>query len=1100
MFRSRLFSVLAALLTLATAGAIEARAQGVTTGAIAGTVTDEAGRPLEAVQIELRNPSTGFTAGATTRSNGQYQILGLLPDFYVVTARRLGFAPVTRERVRITLGQTTREDFNLSDQATNLEAVVVTGTIDPIINASKAGTGTTVSDSALSRLPSLGRNFTDFVQLVPQVQNSTTGLSGGGVNVRQNAIQIDGAQAGDLFGLGTTGQPGAQANAKSIPLDAVKEYQVLLSPFDIRQGNFGGMLINAITKSGTNELHGSVYGYTRDEAFGRKQSYLQDFSQQQYGFSLGGPIIRDKVFFFVNPEFQAFKTPTNGPWIGSTSPAAPISQATIDEFSTIARGYGLEDAGTGGRVDRENPTTNFFGRIDAFLPWNTRLVLRHNYASADNTSFGRDNPATASTPQFRLTSNLYQFSTTTNSSVLELHTTLPSGIFNEFLANYTTIRDFRTVPVRFPSITVQNVQRSDNATLSNARIVAGTETSSQGNELDQDIFELTNNVTFGVGAHSFTVGGKAQFYKPVNLFAQNSLGNWTFTSMDNFRNGIASNYQVSAPNAADPARGLATFRANNYSLYAQDQWTVTPQFTLTLGLRYDKPDFRDTPPENASVLADYDRNTSSVPTKGQFSPRIAFNWDVTGDGMNQLRGGFGYFTGSVPFVYLSNAFGNSGMSGFASLTCNGSTTGTFSQAVPAFNAANIAAPPTSCVPAAGKEAASVAVSSSINTIDPNFKFPQYQKATLGYDRRLGYGLVGTVEALFTRSVNNVFYQNLALPDTSLGTDARGRVMYGRHAANTTNPVYRNTPSGRTTVLDATNSSGDYIASLTGQLQKSFTDRFEGMVAYTFQRAEDVTTTTSSTAGSNYRYQRSVKGDILAKDRSRSKNDQPHRLIATGTYSFPSKTDVSMIYSGGSGAPFDYVYGTGGSGTGVRGDLNGDGQTQNDLFYVPANTFDATEILFQGYNGTVAQQAAALEQAQALDRFINSMDCLRESRGSIMDRNSCRNPWINQFDVSVAQSLSTFGMGNVQVRLDVINFGNLLNSKWGRQSFSDQNATCGPLCGSTVLVSHTGNAMPAGQTTSLTAVPIVSFNPTFQAFNADNASSNYRMQLSLRYSF
>ena len=511
MFRSRLFSVLAALLTLATAGAIEARAQGVTTGAIAGTVTDEAGRPLEAVQIELRNPSTGFTAGATTRSNGQFQILGLLPDYYVVTARRLGFAPVTRERVRITLGQTTREDFRLSDQATNLEAVVVTGTIDPIINASKAGTGTTVSDSALSRLPSLGRNFTDVVQLVPQVQNSTTGLSGGGVNVRQNAIQIDGAQAGDLFGLGTTGQPGAQANAKSIPLDAVKEYQVLLSPFDIRQGNFGGMLINAITKSGTNELHGSVYGYTRDEAFGRKQSYLQDFSQQQYGFSLGGPIIRDKVFFFVNPEFQAFKTPTNGPWIGSTSPAAPISQATIDEFSTIARDYGLEDAGTGGRVDRENPTTNFFGRIDAFLPWNTRLVLRHNYAAADNTSFSRDNPATSSTPQFRLTSNQYQFSTTTNSSVLELHTTLPSGIFNEFLANYTTIRDFRTVPVRFPSITVQNVQRSDNATLSNARIVAGTESSSQGNELDQDIFELTNNVTFGVGAHSFTVGGKAQF-------------------------------------------------------------------------------------------------------------------------------------------------------------------------------------------------------------------------------------------------------------------------------------------------------------------------------------------------------------------------------------------------------------------------------------------------------------------------------------------------------------------------------------------------------------------------------------------------------------
>ena len=266
MLRSRFILGLVALVALTGAGATRASAQGVTTGGVAGTVTDENGRPVADAQVQLRNPSTGFNSNTLTRATGQFQILGLQPDAgYVLTVRRIGFEPVVRQPVRVTLGETSREDIKLAQQAARLEAVTVVGTTDPIINATKTGTGTTWSDSALARLPTLNRNFTDFVASVPQVSTTTGYLSGGGVNVRQNSIQIDGAQAGDLFGLGTTGQPGAQANAKSIPLDAVKEYQVLLSPFDIRQGNFGGLLLNAVTKSGTNTLHGSAYFYTRDQ-------------------------------------------------------------------------------------------------------------------------------------------------------------------------------------------------------------------------------------------------------------------------------------------------------------------------------------------------------------------------------------------------------------------------------------------------------------------------------------------------------------------------------------------------------------------------------------------------------------------------------------------------------------------------------------------------------------------------------------------------------------------------------------------------------------------------------------------------------------------
>ncbi|HET7190062.1 MAG TPA: carboxypeptidase regulatory-like domain-containing protein, partial [Gemmatimonadaceae bacterium] len=310
------------------------RAQGVTTGALTGTITDESGQGVEGAQVQLRNARTGLNIGTISRASGLYSIQGIAPDNdYTIVVRRIGYGPQTRTGVVIPLGQTRREDFKLGREAAVLSTVTVTATTDPIINASKSGATTTISDSALRRLPTLNRNFSDFVQLVPQVSTTTGYLSGGGVNLRQNAIQIDGAQSGDLFGLGTTGQPGSQANAKSIPLDAVKEYQVLLSPYDVRQGNFGGLLINAVTKSGTNEFHGSVYANTRNQNLTRSQAYLNDFSQQQFSASLGGPIMKDKLFFFVTGELQRLKTPALGAFIGSDAPI--VSQASIDGLNNI---------------------------------------------------------------------------------------------------------------------------------------------------------------------------------------------------------------------------------------------------------------------------------------------------------------------------------------------------------------------------------------------------------------------------------------------------------------------------------------------------------------------------------------------------------------------------------------------------------------------------------------------------------------------------------------------------------------------------------------------------------------------------------------------
>lgn len=1098
-----------AALALVVISPARSRAQGVTTGALTGTVADNAGQGIEGAQIQLRNARTGLNIGTLSRSSGLYSIQGISPDNdYTIVVRRIGYGPQTRTGVVIPLGQTRREDFKLSREAAVLSTVTVTATTDPIINASKTGATTTISDSSLRRLPTLNRNFADFVQLVPQVSTTTGFLSGGGVNLRQNAIQIDGAQSGDLFGLGTTGQPGSQANAKSIPLDAVKEYQVLLSPYDVRQGNFGGLLINAVTRSGTNEFHGSLYGNTRNENLSRTQPYLSKFSQQQYSASFGGPIVKDKLFFFVTGELQQLQTPATGAYIGSTDPV--VSQASIDGLNTILSSrYGYTEAGTGEQVQKENPNRNLFARVDAYLPLSTRFVLRHNFAGADNTTFSRSS-TTSNSPLFNLTSNRYEFSSKTNSTVAEFLTNLTGGLYNELLLNYSTTKDFRTVPTKFPALTVQGIPRVNGdgtAAVGTASFVLGTEASSQGNSLNQRTFELTDNFTVPVGTHSITLGTKNLFYRSINLFGQNSLGAWRFTDTTALKNGLANQYQVSAPTPTDPNAGLSTINAAMYSLYAQDAWNATPTLSITAGVRMDKPSFKDVPPENASVFTEYGRHTSSVPTKAQFSPRLSFNWDVTGDQKNQLRGGIGQFSGPPPFVYLSNAFGNSGLSGFASLTCNNTTANT-NLAPPLFSTVNANTPPTACdLMTAGVRTvgagASVATSSNIATIDPDFRFPKYTKVTVGYDRRLPWDLIGTLEGLYTRSANNAFYQNLALAGPVVDAsgnpilDRNGRVRYGNLTAAGAATNYKVTASNRTQVIDVTNSSGDYTWSTTGQLQKSFSMSWEGSVAYTYQQSRDVVSVTSSTQGSNYRYQRDLSGLLSDLSLSRSKYDQPHRIVATGTYHFPSLTDVSFIYTGNSGAPYDYVYGTNG---GTTGDLNADGQSQNDLVYVPTDARNANEIIFVANpaTATTAQLATAATQAQAFESFIAGTPCLNDARGTIMTRNSCRNPWVNEIDVSLAQTLSPKRFQNIQVRLDVINFGNLLNRKWGPQAFSDQNSTCGQICSATVLLTHTANVVPAGNPAA--AQGIFTFNPTFKAFNSDNASSNYRMQLSMRYSF
>jgi hypothetical protein len=1055
----RWFFGAATLLSLALILPSRLAAQGVTTGAISGTVTDAGGKAVEGAQVQVLNTSSGARTGAVTRTDGRYYVQGLeVGGPYTVNVRRIGYAPQEKTNLRVGLGQNVVVDFTLAQQATQLSGVMVTSTREnAILSPSHKGVSTLITDSSITRLPTLNRNFTDFVTLTPQISTKGPGNSGGGVNNRFNAIQIDGSVASDLFGLGSTGQPGGQANAKQIPLTAVKEYQVVLSPYDVRQGNFTGALINAVTKSGTNELHGEVFGTYRNEQMERDVAFLraQPFSQSQFGLSLGGPIVRDRVHFFVAAEGQQQSSPASGPYFGqpaSSVTPVPVSSSDWNRFQSILQTqYNYPNIGDGNQITKKNPLANGFARFDfENLPLNGRLVARYNYVNGK-----QDVNTTRSATTFSASNNGYTFNSTTNSGLLQYFANFVNGASNEFLTGYTTIRDNRDVPIWAPFVTVRNVPNPTGGVTS---LTAGTENSSQGNALHQDIFELTDNVTIPFGAHRITLGTKNEFFKVWNLFAQNSLGNYTFGSLDSLAAGLPDRVQIGVK--LDNSDGAARFNARTLGFYGEDEWQASSNLNVQLGLRVDVPALTSRPATNPKILTALNINTANVPkNNAQWSPRLGFNWDIGGTGRDQLRGGTGLFVGRPAYVWLSNLFGNSGKNGYGTLTCTSPATS------PAFPGAN-GPVPTNCV------GSTATPPITVNTADPNLKFPQAWRTSLGYDRQLPWGVIGTIEGLYTKMIQNFWYTNLGLPDAPIGTDRNGRELYGDIVNGSVRPSYK--PAVGADVINIANEGKDYTYDLTGRLQKRFTDRFEGSIAYTYSHSYDVMDLTSSVAYSNWQFGRAYSNLQTDQDLHYSKWDVPHRIVASGTYSFPSKTDISFIFTGESGVPYTLVY---------SGDMNGDGSSNNDPIYIPKSVTDPNEIQFSGSN-IPAQQ-------QAFDNLINSQSCLNKQRGHIMTRNSCRFPWTQELDVSFRQSLQTLHAENVILQIDVFNFLNLLNDRWGAQNFAANTNDPQPLS----QRSFTG---PATLATGRQGV--FAFNPSFSLWNTQNVTSNYRLQAQLKYTF
>ncbi len=1032
-------------------------AQGTTTASVSGTVTDDSGRGIESAQVQVINRITGVVTTSATRDAGRYLVQGLeVGGPYAVVIRRIGFATQTRENVFLSLGQDLRLDVRLEPEAAVLTPVVVAGNTDAAFSTSHIGVATIVSDSALRRLPTPNRDLYGFVALAPQV-STANGLSGGGVNQRFNNFLIDGASELGVYGR----LNGAVYGAKAISIEAVKEYQIVLSPYAVSLGDFAGTLINAVTKSGTNDLHGTAFFYARSDQLARNGSFQGSSSyQSQTGLSLGGPIVRDRVHFFLASEFQQRTAPANGPYVGqsaSSQTPLPANTADITRFAQVLAAKGLQ-AGTGGLVDTHDPAGNLFARVDIALPaWDSRLVLRYNYTRADSGALSRPETPVATmcfTPScFPLSSVQRHQLAVKHVAVARLYTYFRDGTDNELTLGY------RTQPLRItPDVNqplIQVVVPNPSAPGTPTRLQAGAVEFAQGNLTDQVVYDIADAFTFPIGAHRVSVGARVESYRVRLLQLKGSYGTWTFSSLDSLQRDSAQSYSV----ARDLGGADATLRGVQVGVYAGDQWQVSPRWSLTYGLRVDVPILINRPPYDSAVDAAFGRRTDAVPTgHPQWSPRVGFNWDVTGDQQNQIRGGAGVFVGRPPLAWLLSAYANFGK-GLGVLTCNGNP--------PPFDPAS-ANPPLVCASRSGSSAKPV-----VTFLDPELKFPETLRASLGYDRRLPWGLVATVEGLYTRNLDDFFYadRNLAGP---IGVDPHGRTMYGTFDNTGVATPTLISPGFPKQVIELTNQSSNYSYSLTGQMQKRFSHSLEASAAFNYSRVRDVQTLQAVGAYDNWQSGRALAGDELRENLGVSGYDQPQRVVFSATYTFPWKrwtTDVSLVYIGEAGLPYTYFA----NGDPRTGDLNADGTNQNDPVYIPKSTYDTLEIRFSGDAATVATQQAAF------DKFLRDTPCVNVQRGRIMERNSCRSPWRNTTNLSIRQSLPARHGHTLTLQVDIFNLLNLVNKNWGLLKIPN-----------TALLTQAPG--PAAQQ------PIFSFDRAFLPYSSQNLYSYYQIEVAARYSF
>lgn len=1053
------------------------RAQGATTAAIAGRIVDPDGRGLSGVEVVVRNQATGSSMRGLSRADGRYLISGLeVGGPYSVTVRRIGSPVQTRTGLALTLGQQLHVDVALDQQPLLLQGMETRAAENRLFSRARMGTEAFLSDSLIHTMPVINRDLYDLVRLVPQM-STWFDLSASGAGPRVNSIRIDGISdqvptsnlaAGALYG------------GRVMPLDAVKEYQVLFSPFDVRHGSFAGASVNVVTRSGSNDLQGSVFAYGTNERLGPNVPFVRSapYQKEQLGISLGGPIIRDRLHFFVSSELQRRTIPALGPYLDlnpSSQSTLPANATDIARFQQILRSVGV-DGGSAGAVTNPNPSSIVFLRLDAPIPsWNSRVTVRGSYASADSSIFARPTmlaptncPANACFPLSSLQHSRWVYK---RSAAVQLISNVASGGSNELLAGYMSIVAGFRPTVRQPLILVTVPGTSGVPTV----LQSGTHEIATGQRNANRTTEFTDNLSLVAGGHRVIVGLSAQQFDLHAFQLRGSYGVWEFASLDSFQTGTASRYRVTRDTGSVTAAS-----GGYYAAYLSDEWEASSRLSLTVGLRADVPRLSARPPYVPAVDSTFHLRTDRVPSRQvQWSPRAGFNYNPTsnGDGPAQLRGGVGFFTGRPPMFWL---FGGFSAYGLAARTLQCGSLSTDAGLAPAFRA-DFKDPPLAC--AGGQTLASTA-SGEIDVIDPGLRLPQTMRASLALDGQLPSGLIGTIEGLYTRATRAVFFSSINLSEPA-ASDRHGRVIYGAITATGAAIPARVAPS-LGDVIAITSQSKDYAYDITGELRKvSRIADFTASLSYGHARDVQSPRPVSALLTDNWRFARPVTGPENELILGTSDFDQPFRVRGSGTLRSPWRrfsTDLSLFYVGGSGFPYTYVAG----GTQGRGDLNADGAVGNDPIYIPRAASDTAEIRFGGSPAEVQIQQTAFE------RFIDGAACLRKQRGRIMSRNSCRSPWMHLTNLAIRQGLPAIRAQSLALEVEVFNLLNMLNARWGRMQL--------PTSAMLASTSQIPLLSQIGETAGPQPQPIYRFDSLMSRYNGENITTYYQVQLALRYNF
>jgi len=1041
-----------------------AKAQGTTSSGIKGYVFDNLSRPLTGTSITATYLPSNSRFVVQVNEKGAFNLQNLpVGGPYTIEITHIGNRKYTEQNVTLPLGQVYTMKVFMDSENQELNAVEVKGArAGSSRNLSKTGASKNISRADIDRYPSINRSLSDYTRFTPQ----SSGLSFGGRNNRFNNIQIDGSQNNDIMGYGvgggtTTGAPGGQAGTQPISLDAIDEIQVVLAPFDVKQGSFTGAGINAVTRRGNNTTTGSVYTYGKNESLVGKspdanRTKYNEFTDYQYGFRLGGPIIKDKLFYFVNAEISRRKEPLlyNANRGTGASNESLITATTAQQISDYLKTNYNYNAGKFDDISKETNSEKFFARFDYLINSKNRLTLRHNYVH------GKRDDISNGINALRFENNKYIQTSTTNITVAELNTYFSNNVVNNLIVGYSNVRDNREIPGSpFPQVMIQLG--------ASGTITAGTEGYSPSAKQSQNLFQLTDNLDVIHNDHHFTFGTQNEFFRFNNQFIQNIWGNYTYSSLASFlANQAPSVYQLTYSKVPDVAIPTSIFRAMQLGFYAQDEYSVAEGLRITGGLRVDIPVFLDKPLANPQFAASFQSQGLATDTKPKsqllFSPRLGFNWDLKNDGSTVLRGGTGIFTGRLPYVWLGNAYNNSGVD-LGRINATGTATAPIRLSGDVNNQ-----PRTPTV-----------ATSEIDLTAQNFKMPQVWRSNLAIDQKLIWGFVGTLEAIYGKELNAPYIQDLNLvePTSKL---ADGRDLYPTGTGRLKYPEYTN-------AFLLTNTNKGYQYSLTAQLSRNVPQGVSGSIAYTYAQSKDISSMNSTIASTNFR-NNTIANNPNTPYLTYSDWNLDHRIIGTVSYRFQYlknyATTIGLVYNGQSGLPYTYR---------LNSDINNDGQTQNDAMYIPKS---ASDIVLLPTNAQDTRTPAQIYEQ--LNTFIEQDPYLSKHRGEFAKRNAARTPWSHIFDMHFAQDFfinAGSKRHNLQITFDVFNVGNMLNKNWGLIKLPSITTAQLPATLSGSILTFRGLTTVNGVSTAT-----YSYSPVSSSFVNAPFDSRWRGQIGARYSF